>query len=160
MYNYLSPTKLLFSLSLISLTLTACQNSPSTSTLSNKMSSPNSLIGCYTIIKTEPAQIKINEENGGYSMQMRQFNDPDKPWDKPEPLKELSNTEYKNYFNVDEKSIEKSIVRPDKVFALAKIQDSLMNLDKQFDSNYLGYIAKSETAKGNSTTVYKVDCGR
>lgn len=157
MYRYFFP------IILASLTLTACQkpepktanNQATTSTKSN-----NSLVGCYTIMKSEPAQIKINVDNGSYTMQMREFNDPDKQWDKPEPLQELATTEYKSYFDIDEKSVEKALIRPDKVFAVAKIQDSLTNLDSRFDSSYLGYIAKAENMKGGSNTIYKVECGK
>lgn len=138
---------------LLALTLTACQKNPDTKTTSPNANSAG-LVGCYTTMKTEPAQIKINEQNGRYTMQMREFNDPDKPWDKPEPLQTLAQKDIKVYFDVDEKSVENAVIRPDKVFALAKVQDSLMNLDSRFDSNYLGFIYKG------SNTIYKVECGQ
>lgn len=151
--------------SLMILSATACQKNPETSKATNPQANiaanadtSSGLVGCYTTLKTEPAQIKINLDNGNYSMQMREFNDPDKLWDKPEPLQSLANNDIKTYFNVEEKSVEKALIRPDKVFAVAQVQDNLINLDAHFDSNYLGYIAKSETAKGNSTTIYKVKC--
>ncbi len=145
----------LYPLIVTSISLTACQKNPQTNASTNTSSA--TLVGCYTVTKTEPPQIKINLENGSYTMQMRQFNDPDKPWDSPEPLQALVQTDSKKYFDVNEKSVETALIRPDKVFAIAKVQDSLMSLDSRFDSSYLGFIAKSENIKG-SNTIYKVDC--
>lgn len=125
------------------LTLTACQKSAETT-----------LIGCYTTSKTEPAQIKINQAGDGYTMQMREFNDPNQAWDTPEPMQILQKSEVKNYFPVEEKSVEAIIARPDHVFVLAKVTESLTSLDSRFDSPYLGFIYKG------SNTIYKVDCGK
>lgn len=159
MYRYFFP------IILISLTLTACQKPDSKTNSQANSPTPsantsNTLVGCYTTMKSEPAQIKINVDNSNYTMQMREFNDPDKQWDTPEPLQTLAKPEVKSYFDIDEKSVETALIRPDKVFAIAKIQDSLTNLDARFDSQYLGYIAKAETMKGGSNTIYKVECGK
>ena len=144
-----------------SLSLAACQKSAD-QTAANDTTSGDPLVGCYTVSHSEPAQIKISKhsdaQNGeGYTMQMHQFNDPNKGWDTPEPMQVLANdnSEISKYFDIkagENKYLEKVIARPDRVFVLAKITDSFASLNPQFDSSYLGYIYKG------SNTVYKVSC--
>lgn len=115
------------------------------------------LVGCYTVSRDEPAQIKISQTGQQYTMQMREFNDPTKAWDKGEPLEALANTdsELQKYFDIktdEHQYVEKVIARADRVFVLAKISDSFMNINPQFDSPYLGFIYKG------SNTIYKTPC--
>lgn len=139
---------------LLAVVLAGC--SQSTTTDNTKVSS-DVLAGCYTISKSEPAQIKINQAGDSYTMQMRQFNDPNKDWDNPEPMEVLANNDnsLSKYFDIqanESKYLEKVIARPDRVFVLAKISSGFASLNPQFDSPYLGYIYKG------SNTVYKVSC--
>lgn len=152
-----------------SLTLAACSKQQNHTTASNdgqsKLSSALSqpadsndvFVGCYTVSHSEPAQIKIIKHGDNYAMQMREFNDPTKNWDKPEAMQVIASDspDIQKYFDIkagENKYLEKVIARPDRVFVLAKITDSFANLNPQFDSPYLGYIYKG------SNTVYKVDC--
>nr|WP_315043152.1 hypothetical protein [uncultured Moraxella sp.] len=144
--------------------LSACQK-PNTQTAHNKandsVASDDLLAGCYTVSHSEPAQIKINHEKTAqgerYTMQMREFNDPNKNWDTPAPMQVLTNdsAEIQKYFDIkaDENAyLQKVIAREDRVFVLAKITDSFANMNPQFDSPYLGFIYKG------SNTIYKVSC--
>lgn len=145
------------------LAVTACQQTEQIATQtqaqaeSDNDSNSDPLVGCYTVSKSEPAQIKISKSDEQYAMQMRQFNNPNKDWDTPEPMQVLANDsrEIGKYFAInagESKFLEKVIARPDRVFVLAKITDSFASLNPQFDSAYLGYIYKG------SNTVYKVSC--
>lgn len=157
----------------ISLNLAACNKpqSPATTSsdgakqspaLSQPAASDDVFVGCYTVSHTEPAQIKIikngDSKNGeSYAMQMREFNDPSKNWDKPEAMQVIAtdSPDIQKYFDIkadEHQYLEKVIARPDRVFVLAKITDSFASLNPQFDSPYLGYIYKG------SNTVYKVAC--
>ncbi|MFW2176810.1 MULTISPECIES: hypothetical protein [unclassified Moraxella] len=143
---------------------TAESSAQSQNTNANIANNDN-LVGCYTVSHSEPAQIKIskattngdNNNTDGYAMQMRQFNDPSKDWDKPEPMQVLANnnSDIQKYFDIkadENKYLEKVIARPDRMFVLAKVTEGFANLNPQFDSPYLGYIYKG------SNTVYKVSC--
>ena len=152
----------------ISLNLAACNKpqSPATTSsdgakpspaLSQSAASDDVFVGCYTVSHTEPAQIKIIKNGDNYAMQMREFNDPSKNWDKPEAMQVIAtdSPNIQKYFDIkadEHQYLEKVIARPDRVFVLAKITDSFASLNPQFDSPYLGYIYKG------SNTVYKVAC--
>lgn len=147
----------------LGLNLSACnqaQNPTSAnhdSTVTQSADSADVFVGCYTVSHSEPAQIKIIKNGDNYAMQMREFNDPTKNWDKPEAMQVIANDspDIQTYFDIkagEHKYLEKVIARPDRVFVLAKITDSFASLNPQFDSPYLGYIYKG------SNTVYKVDC--
>lgn len=147
----------------ISLTLTACNQPTKTTetTATAQTTSDDIFAGCYTVSPSEPAQIKINHEKTAqgdkYSMQMREFNDPNKGWDTPTPMQVIANnsSEISQYFDIkadEHQFVEKVISREDKMFVLAKITDSFARLNPQFDSNYLGFIYKG------SNTVFKVNC--
>lgn len=136
---------------LLILPLSACQK------MGQVTAENDPLVGCYTVSKSEPAQIKISQTDGQYAMQMRRFNQADQDWDNPEPMQVLANNsdEIKTYFGIktgESKFLQKVIARPDRVFVLAKLDDSFASLNPQYDSPYLGYIYKG------SNTVYKVSC--
>ena len=152
----------------LSLNLSACSKPQNPTSASNETTATQSadsndvFVGCYTVSHSEPAQIKIikngdSKSGESYAMQMREFNDPTKNWDKPETMQVIANDspDIQKYFDIkagENKYLEKVIARPDRVFVLAKITDSFASLNPQFDSPYLGYIYKG------SNTVYKVDC--
>lgn len=136
--------------------ITGCQKTDNL-TPSDSTASSDPLVGCYTVSHSEPAQIKITKSGDTYRMQMHQFNDPTKDWDKPESMQLLANDngEIQKYFDIkagENKFLEKVIARPDRVFVLAKVTDSFASINPQYDSPYLGYIYKG------SNTVYKVSC--
>lgn len=152
---------------LLAIILTACQqsnspkNSPTPTSASSATNSTTAnqehLIGCYTVSRDEPAQIKISKQGSDYVMQMREFNNPNKVWDNPEPLEVIANDnpELRKYFDIkvdEHQFIEQSLARPDRVFVLAKISDSFANLNPQFDSAYLGFIYQG------SNSIYQVAC--
>ena len=147
--------------------ISGCSQSDSGSQQTHQTSAPtnsahtapskDSLVGCYTDSHSEPAQIKIIKNGDNYAMQMREFNDPKKGWDKPEAMQLLASDspEIQKYFDIkadEHKYLEKVIARPDRVFVLAKITDSFASLNPQYDSPYLGFIYKG------SNTVYQVAC--
>lgn len=136
---------------LLGLTISGCDK------IANAQNANDVLVGCYTVSHSEPAQIKISKDGDNYAMQMRKFNQPDQDWDNPEPMQVLANNadEIKNYFGIktgESKFLQKVIARPDRVFVLAKIDDSFASLNPQYDSPYLGYIYNG------SNTIYKVEC--
>ena len=151
----------------LSLNLLACskpQNPSSARDTSSTQSTASNdvFVGCYTVSHSEPAQIKIikngdSKSGESYAMQMREFNDPTKNWDKPEAMQVIAtdSPDIQKYFDIkadEHQYLEKVIARSDRVFVLAKITDSFASLNPQFDSPYLGYIYKG------SNTVYKVAC--
>lgn len=148
---------------LLIFSLTACQptnspsNSPANVTTNTDVNKNEHLIGCYTVSRDEPAQIKISKQGDQYVMQMREHNNPNKVWDNPEPLEIIANEnpELRKYFDIkvdEQQVIEQSLARADRVFVLAKISDSFANINPQFDSPYLGFIYQG------SNSIYQVSC--
>lgn len=138
----------------LSVALTACQKNDTPAQTTDPQVS--SLVGCYTISRDEPAQIKINQTADGFSMQMQTLK-ANRAWDNPEPLQVLDIASGWRYFQVNtldfnKEDVEQIIARPDGVMALAKLQDTAMNVNPRLDSPYVMYIVQG------SNTVYQVPC--
>lgn len=111
----------------LSLNLAACNKpqSPATTSsdgakpspaLSQPAASDDVFVGCYTVSHTEPAQIKIIKNGDNYAMQMREFNDPSKNWDKPEAMQVIAtdSPDIQKYFDIkadEHQYLEKIIAR-------------------------------------------------
>lgn len=118
------------------------------------ISNQPTLVGCYSVDKGVPAQIKINETNGLFTMQMKEQIG---GWDTPESLDVLSGSKAWAYFSgntlgVRESGVGQVLARPDGVMAMGIIKDSAAALNPQVDSPFL------MTILGATNTVYNVPC--
>lgn len=118
------------------------------------ISNQPTLVGCYSVDKGVPAQIKIDEKNGLFTMQMKEQVG---GWDAPEPLDVLFESKAWAYFSGNTLGISKSgigqvLARPDGVMAMGVIKDSESALNPQVDSPFL------MTILGAVNTVYGVPC--
>ena len=137
-------------------TLTACEKPTQTST-TQQIQQGGEFVGCYTIDKAKPAQIKINHDNGVYTMQMKEPVGAKTIWDNPEPLDEMTIGDAWQFFGVNMLGLEKSdlqavIARPDKMMVLAQIKSASQNINPRLDSSYVVYIFRG------ANTIYQVAC--
>ncbi|SPX85127.1 Uncharacterised protein [Moraxella ovis] len=140
--------------------LTACEpkvNHDASSDAEPVATSSGDLIGCYTVSHEEPAQIKINQVEGGFNMQMRELEGSPNVWDKPAPLAVIDVDKGWDYFKVNTLDLNKNDVdamigRSDGMMVLAKVKDTAININPRLDSSYVMYIVQG------SNTVYKVAC--
>lgn len=125
---------------------------------SNQTDEADQLIGCYTVNKNTPAQIKISKQKNDYVMQMKEPKGAKTAWDKPEPLLKAASLEQGwEFFRVNSLDFTKDdteaiIVRPDKRMALAKVKDASQNINPKLDSNFVIHIF------GAVNTIYSVAC--
>ncbi len=151
-----------FLLSLSLFMLTACSEpDPADNTVSQSQPHEDGqaaqFVGCYSIDKNLPAQIKISQRADGFVMQMKEPDQAKTPWDKPEPLDEISVDKAWEYFGVNALSLDKSdvesvLARPDEMMVLAKIKETSQNINPLLDSDYMVYIFKG------ANTIYQVPC--
>lgn len=140
--------------------LTACEpkvNQDTPSHTESVATSSSDLVGCYTVSHEEPAQIKINQVEDGFNMQMRESEGSPDVWDKPEPLTVIDVDKGWDYFKVNALDLNKNDVdamigRSDGMMVLAKVKDAAKNINPRLDSSYVMYIVQG------SNTVYKVAC--
>ncbi|OOR87564.1 hypothetical protein LP123_08185 [Moraxella bovis] len=139
--------------------LTACnQTAPTDNAPTAKADGQaEAFVGCYSVEKNSPAQIKVSEQAGGFFMQMKEPDGAKTLWDNPEPLDEISVDEAWDYFGVNALSLDKSdvervLARPDEMMVLAKIKDASQNINPLLDSPYVVYIFKG------ANTIYQVPC--
>ncbi len=112
-------------------------------------------VGCYSVEKDVPAQIKISHDGAVFAMQMKE-NSPT-IWDTPEALNTVSVAEGWRYFstnaiNLNQSEVTAIIARADEVMAMAKVVDAAVNINPQLDSAYVVNIA------GAVNTIYQVPC--
>lgn len=112
------------------------------------------LVGCYSVDKGVPAQIKLNETNGLFTMQMKEAVG---GWDTPEPLDKLTQSQAWTYFGdnalgVAQSSIIDAVGRPDGVMAIGSLKSDITALNPRVDSPFL------ITIFGATNTVYNVPC--
>ncbi|MDO4426549.1 MAG: hypothetical protein Q4B88_00320 [Moraxella sp.] len=110
--------------------------------------------GCYSVDKSLPAQIFINQSQSGYTMQMKE---PDGTWDKPEPLLNKTVDEAWQFFStnaisLDRKDVKAVLVRADEVMALASIDKAVTAVNPHMDSSYVVSLF------GAVNTIYQVAC--
>lgn len=138
--------------------LSACQDTAKQDTAKTAMpQADSSFVGCYTIDKAKPAQIKINLDNGKYTMQMKEPVGAKAVWDNPEPLNEITVNDAWQFFGVNMLDLNKSdlqavIARPDKMMVLAQIKSASQNINPRLDSSYVVYIFRG------ANTIYQVEC--
>lgn len=108
--------------------------------------------GCYTVDKSEPAQIKVSQQDNGLVMQMKEPVSAKRVWDSPEPLEILDVNQSSNYFSIESKEVTHLIARPDKLLVIAHVDSAFANMDPLLDSDYLGYILQG------ANTIFKVEC--
>ncbi|MDO5651305.1 MAG: hypothetical protein Q4G13_04115 [Moraxella sp.] len=133
--------------------------SDSTATQTSHAAQTNAItdfVGCYTTTKDTPALIKVNYQEGNWSMQMKE---PSKstPWDNPEPLSVISVDEGWQYFAVNAIGLDKAnvthmLARPDRIMVLARLDSAAKNINPQLDSDFVAYIFQG------SNTIYQVAC--
>lgn len=139
----------------LSLLLVACnQEKPSLQASEN---SPSDFVGCYTINQQSPAQIKISEQDGKYTMQMKEPQGASSVWDSPESLELVDVGSAWQFFAVNQLDLNKSdveavLARPDKMMVLAKIKSASKNINPRLDSAFVVYIFRG------SNTIYQVPC--
>lgn len=141
------------------LSLTACNQSVPTDNAPTAKADKQArlFVGCYSVDKNNPAQIKVSEQAGGFVMQMKEPDGAKMPWDNPEPLDEISVDQAWNYFSVnalsfDKSDVERVLARPDEMMVLAKVKDASQNINPLLDSHYVVYIFKGVN------TIYQVPC--
>lgn len=151
--------KRLISMACVLLALSACQKQPTDTPKAQESTAqaPSEFVGCYSIHKNKPAQIKINLEHDAYTMQMKEPAGAKSVWDKPESLKLISTDEAWDFFGVNPLDLNKSdvesvIARPDKMMVLAKVKSVAQHINPHLDSPYVVYIFKG------SNTIYQVPC--
>ncbi len=114
-------------------------------------------VGCYSIDKNLPSQIKISQKAGQFVMQMKEPENAKTLWDAPEPLDEIDIDKAWDYFKVNALSLEKSdvqsaLARPDAMMVLVKVKEASQNINPLLDSPYVVYIFKG------ANTIYQVPC--
>lgn len=134
-----------------------CQKERTPAQPDAKATNGRDFVGCYTIKQDTPAQIKVSKEADHYVMQMKEPKGAGRVWDNPEPLEMLDIDEAWTFFAVNHLDLNKSdveavIARPDKMMALAKVKDSVKNINPHLDSAHVVYIFKG------SNTIYQVAC--
>lgn len=144
---------------LFALGLTACnQPAPTDNAPTAKTDGQaETFLGCYSVEKNSPAQIKVSEQAGSFVMQMKEPEGAKTLWDNPEPLDEISVDKAWEYFGVNALSLEKSdiervLARPDQMMILAKLKDASQNINPLLDAPYVVYIFKG------ANTIYQVSC--
>lgn len=116
--------------------------------------SVSSLVGCYSVDKDVPAQIKINKTDGQFTMQMKEAVG---GWDTPEPLEVLDRSKAWAHFGdntlgIDQSSMTDALGRPDGAMAIGLLKSSLIALNPRVDSLFLMSVF------GTSHSVYGVPC--
>lgn len=117
----------------------------------------SAFVGCYTIDKHKPAQIKITHDGNAYFMQMKEPKGASTIWDQPETIYSLDIDSAWEFYKVNALSLDKSdiemvIARPDHMMVLAKVKSSTININPLLDSPYVVYIFRG------SNTIYQVEC--
>lgn len=145
---------------LLGIILSGCgsSNDETVSNLSQKNSatpSEETLLGCYSVEKSAPAQILINNDNGKFTMQMKE---PSGEFDAPEGLSVIAvDNVWQRYavnaLGLKKDDIEAALVRDDDVMALVKVRDEAL-LNPQIDSPFVMNLF------GASNTVYQVPCDK
>lgn len=146
--------KIFFPLTL--LMLTACGEQPATPTSTTQTASTTELVGCYSVHKDSPAQIKISHD-AGYAMQMKEPDGASETWDKPEPLVALTFDKAWEFFKTNTLDVQSAdlshvIARPDGMMVLAKINPTVRNVNPMLDSDYVMQLF------GAVNTIYQVPC--
>lgn len=147
-----------------SVALTACnesstQPSEPTKTKTAKADAVASdFVGCYTIEQGAPALIKIDRNDKGYTMQMKEGADKAEVWDAPESLEAVEIDDAWQYFSSNSLNLNKSdlignaIVRTDKIMAMAQVQPATANTNPFIDSSYVVMLINKVA------TIYQVPC--
>lgn len=134
----------------IALALTACgQNTAQNTTKTNNQ---DDFVGCYSVEKGTPAQIKIDKKDG-YTMQMKE---PNGGWDAPEALEIIDiDTAWELYkvnaLDLNKANIKSTLARPDGVMAISRLGDGVA-VNPNLDSTHLVNIF------GATNTIYPVEC--
>lgn len=134
----------------IALALTACgQNTNQTP---QKTNNQDDFVGCYSVEKGEPAQIKIDNADS-YTMQMKE---PNGGWDAKEPLEAMDiDTAWELYkvnaLGLNKSDIKSTLVRPDGVMAISRLGEGVA-VNPNLDSTHLVNIF------GATNTIYPVEC--
>ena len=111
------------------------------------------LIGCYTVIANQTAQIKVSPNGNELVMQMREPSaTATELWDSPEPLENINRSKINDYFSIDPKRIDAIVGRADGALVLAHVSQVYPNVNPKIDSEYLSYIYVG------ANTIYKIDC--
>ena len=140
--------------------LTACGEKPVNSDSTNNKTQADAkdeFVGCYTINKDTPAQIKISKNQDGYVMQMKEPRGAKTLWDNPESLKKVEPEQAWNFFRVNaldfgKDDVQAVIMRPDNMMVLTKVKDASKNVNPKLDSDFVVHIF------GAVNTIYAVDC--
>lgn len=139
----------------LALTISACtpQNSPQDTTAQSADDGNNAFVGCFSVQKNAPAQIRITHD-GTTTMQMKE---PDGTWDKPEPMVSVDNDKAwqffaKNGLGLEQSYLQATIVRHDEVMAMGKVDGALMAVNPSVDSPFVMSLF------GATNTIYQVEC--
>lgn len=143
---------LLFLSLLVVLCLSGCQESPKTPRQS--ADELPSLVGCYRIEKQGSAQIKINQNDQSYTMQMKEAQG---GWDTPEPMQLIDTGRAWEYFEVNslglhQSDLAQSLVREDGVLTLSVLKSGVSAINPNLDSEFVVSLF------GASNTIYQSAC--
>lgn len=148
----------------VALCVLGCQKSPNASSQSEQssaaqqaskpMSKHLSLVGCYRIEQQGSAQIKINQDEQGYTMQMKE---PQGGWDTPEPMQPIDAARAWEYFEVNslglhQTDLAQSLVRQDGVLTLSVLKNGVSAINPSVDSQFVVSLF------GASNTIYQSVC--
>lgn len=138
---------------IVLLLLSGCQKVSDT----HAVHTQGDFVGCYTIDKAKPSQIKINLDDNQYTMQMKEPIGAKTVWDKPEPLDVMTvDTAWQffgvNHLDLNKSDVEAVIARPDNMMVLAQVKTASHNTNPHLDSPYVVYIFRG------ANTIYKVAC--
>lgn len=119
-------------------------------------SEATAFVGCYSIDKNQPAQIKISQEQNGFVMQMKEA-DGKQVWDQPEVLQQQTAEQGWQFFSTNAINLSKSdvlgvLARPDNVMAMAQVAQASANTNPMLDSPYVVHLL------GAVNTIYQVPC--
>lgn len=142
--------------------LTACGNqntannkAVNSAQAGDKAAAQNTLVGCYSIEKDVPAQIRVSQENERFFMQMQEKQG---GWDTPELLNNGDISADWSYFSMNALGLNQSdmqmiLARPDGVMALGLVKPALVGINPHMDSPFVINIF------GAVNTIYQADCG-
>lgn len=153
--NFFGRTAGVLAVSILGLSLVACQQSDDTPK-STQADESAVFEGCYSIDKNQPAQIKISQEQNGFVMQMKEAAG-EQIWDQPEVLQQQTAEQGWQVFSTNHINLSKSDVigilsRPDGVMAMAQVKQASANTNPMLDSNYVVHLL------GAVNTIYQVPC--
>lgn len=136
--------------------LAAC-GEDATKPVQSKTHSDDGLVGCYTIEQGTAAQIWLHRIDDKLVMQMKEPTGSQTAWDKPEAMDTPSVAQGFTHFSTNRldvtvSDVQSIAVRPDGVFAIARLSDAAANTNPLLDSPVIVQLF------GAVNTIYQAPC--